>query len=63
MNLILIPNKVSEKEENIDKCIFRGHLRGEPSVYLVLTGGCPFEDHFEVCVLERFGQDTLGMLV
>jgi hypothetical protein len=35
-------------EENIDKCIFNGFLRDEPMVYVTLTGGCPFDNKFDV---------------
>jgi hypothetical protein len=37
-----------EQEESIDKCIFNGHLRDEPTVYVTLTGGCPFDKDFNV---------------
>ena len=43
-----IPKKAHETEESIDKCIFRGYLLHESNVYVTLTGGCPFEDSFEV---------------
>jgi len=47
-----LPIQKGEKESEIDKCIFVGHLRDEPDVYVSLTGGCPFEEKFEVCNLE-----------
>ena len=31
-----------------DHCIFTGFLRNEPTSYVALSGGCPFEDTFEV---------------
>ena len=37
-----------EQEESIDKCIFNGHLRDEPTVYVTLTEGCPFDKDFNV---------------
>jgi hypothetical protein len=41
-----------EKEEDIDNCIFNGFLRdGGNSV--VLTGGCPFEDNFEMSLTSK----------
>jgi len=43
-----IPKQVNEREENIDKCIFNGHLRDESKVYVTLTGGCPFDSTFDV---------------
>jgi hypothetical protein len=46
-----IPKQVNELEENIDKCIFNGHLRDESKVYVTLTGGCPFDSNFDVSYL------------
>ena len=43
-----IPKQANELEENIDKCIFKGFLRDEPKVYVTLTGGCPFDNKFDV---------------
>ena len=43
-----IPRKFKGHDEKIDKCIFRGHLRDEPRVYVTLTGGCPFSENFDV---------------
>ena len=43
--------QAEEKEGNIDECIFTGHLRDEPDVYVTLTGGCPFDNTFDVSVL------------
>ena len=37
-----------ENGSEMDICIFRGYLRDEPTVFATLTGGCPFEDSFEV---------------
>ena len=45
-----IPKQALELEENVDKCIFNGHLRDESTVYVTLTGGCPFENNFEVSI-------------
>ena len=45
-----IPRQPKERAENIDKCIFSGNLRMESNVFVTLTGGCPFDDHFEVIV-------------
>jgi len=43
-----IPEGKNEREEDIDNCIFDGFLRDEDKVYVTLTGGCPFEDTFDV---------------
>ena len=43
-----IPQQNGEAESSIDNCIFRGNLLLESEVSVVLTGGCPFEDTFEV---------------
>jgi hypothetical protein len=44
-----IARQQSESEDKIDRCIFGGFLRDESAAYVVLTGGCPYEDSFEVC--------------
>jgi hypothetical protein len=33
---------------DVDPCIFEGWLQNESNVYVTLTGGCPYEDSFEV---------------
>jgi len=43
-----IPLQSHERVEDVDPCIFEGHLENEPDVYAVLTSGCPFEDSFQV---------------
>jgi hypothetical protein len=43
-----IPKGVNEDEDSIDKCIFSGKLLLEKDVQVTMTGGCPFEDSFEV---------------
>ena len=43
-----IARRPHEKEEDIDQCIFDGFLKNEDKVYVTLTGGCPFEDTFQV---------------
>ena len=43
------PKRADETEESIDQCIFTGYLLFENDVNVTLTGGCPFEDSFEVC--------------
>ena len=43
-----IPRQPDENDEDIDQCIFKGVLLHEHNVLVSLTGGCPFEDSFEV---------------
>ena len=43
-----IPRQPNEREAEVDHCIFRGKLLYESNVHVSLTGGCPFEDSFEV---------------
>jgi hypothetical protein len=38
----------SESDESVDDCIFTGFLRNESNVAVTLTGGCPFDNTFEV---------------
>ena len=44
-----IRRRPDEREEDVDSCIFDGFLQDESKVYVTLTGGCPFEDSFDVC--------------
>jgi hypothetical protein len=37
-----------ETLESIDSCIFSGFLRNESDVAVTITGGCPFQNSFEV---------------
>ena len=50
-----IPKQANEPEASIDSCIFRGNLLLESEVSVVLTGGCPFEDTFEVKIFYMSG--------
>ena len=43
-----IPRQAEELDQDVDNCIFSGFLRDEPDSVITLTGGCPFEDSFEV---------------
>ena len=43
-----IRRQPGEREEDIDSCIFDGFLQDESKVYITLTGGCTFEDTFDV---------------
>ena len=38
----------SDEEDDDDQCIFKGFLRDEPEAGVTLTGGCPFQNSFEV---------------
>jgi hypothetical protein len=42
------PRQAAEKKDNIDECIFTGRLRDDPDVYVTLTGGCPFDNSFDI---------------
>jgi hypothetical protein len=46
-----IPRRPHENAADVDRCIFDGFLRNEDRVYVTVTGGCPFENTFEVCTL------------
>ena len=43
-----IPLGEFETEADVDQCIFNGHLKSDSEAYATLTGGCPFQDSFEV---------------
>ena len=43
----MFPDLVSSRD-NGDDCIYDGYLQKESGVYVTMTGGCPFEDSFEV---------------
>ena len=43
-----IAKSLNEREEDVDNCIFDGFLKNEEKVYVTLTGGCPFEESFDV---------------
>ena len=48
---------LDEFQSRVDECIFSGFLKNEEeSSKVVLTGGCPGDDSFEV----RFGKVRLG---
>ena len=34
--------------DGVDECIFRGFLRNEPTAEVVVTGGCPDDNTFDV---------------
>ena len=46
-----IPLRQDETEFDLDFCIFKGHLKNEANVFVTLTGGCPFDDSFDVRTL------------
>jgi hypothetical protein len=45
----MFPELESSRDSG-DDCIYHGYLQQEPKVYVTMTGGCPFEDSFEVNV-------------
>jgi len=49
-----IPIQPHERAEDVDPCIFEGHLENEPDVYAVLTSGCPYENSFQVWAFIAF---------
>ena len=54
--LLRIFNPISAGNgETVDSCIFNGRLQDESDVYVTLTGGCPFQDTFEVKAIFNFG--------
>jgi len=58
-----LPVQKYEKESDVDKCIFVGHLRDEPDVYVSLTGGCPFEGKFEIKMRTKRHEDFMFKVV
>ena len=38
----------SEHNETVDNCIFSGWLKNESSAHVAMSGGCPYNDTFEV---------------
>jgi len=43
----MFPELESSRDSG-DDCIYHGYLQHESGVYVTMTGGCPFEDTFEV---------------
>ena len=43
-----IPANVDQSQSEIDPCIFLGHLANEPDSSVLVTGGCPGDDTFDV---------------
>jgi hypothetical protein len=41
------PDPVKSRSDP-DSCVFKGHLKSEPGSSVIVTGGCPGEDSFEV---------------
>jgi hypothetical protein len=52
-----IPQVASEREEEIDPCIFEGFLRNEKDSMITLTG-CPLTDTFQVQHLTHRGHSN-----
>ncbi len=46
-----VPAGPNEREEDVDPCIFEGHLLNDPEAFVTLTG-CPFTMNFEVYLLK-----------
>ncbi len=43
-----IPIELDENRSEVDPCIFKGHLQDDESAQVLVTGGCPGSDSFEV---------------
>jgi hypothetical protein len=43
-----IPMEVDATRSEVDPCIFKGRLTDEPKSEVLVTGGCPGSDTFEV---------------
>ncbi len=43
-----IPMEVDETRSEVDPCILKGRLTDEPKSEVLVTGGCPGSDTFEV---------------
>jgi hypothetical protein len=41
-------HRFPEASGSDESCIFHGYLKNEPEAYVTMTGGCPFENSFEV---------------
>ena len=46
-----IPQAASEREEEIDPCIYEGYLMNEKDVYITMTG-CVNSDNFQVIMIK-----------
>jgi len=46
-----IPKQPDELHEDVDRCIFSGFLQNEQDSQITITGGCPFENSFEVSII------------
>ena len=47
-----IPIEVDESRSAVDPCIFKGKLDTDDQSQVLVTGGCPGEDSFEVCFIK-----------
>jgi hypothetical protein len=43
-----IPVELDRTRSKVDPCIFKGRLSDEPKSQVVVTGGCPGSDNFDV---------------
>jgi hypothetical protein len=47
-----IPIEADSSRSAVDPCIFKGHLANEDDAQVLVTGGCPGDDSFEVGKLD-----------
>jgi hypothetical protein len=40
----------NETAADVEFCIFDGHLRDHPDIPVTLTGGCPYDNTYEVFI-------------
>jgi len=57
-----VPLVANEREEDVDSCIFKGHLMNEPGSSIVMTGGCPYSMTFEVFLKKTVSSLFLTLL-
>jgi hypothetical protein len=48
-----IPIEFDENRSEADPCIFKGYLQNEESAQVLVTGGCPGSDSFEVRIFHK----------
>jgi hypothetical protein len=54
-----IPIEADESRSAVDPCIFKGKLDTDDQSQVLVTGGCPGEDSFEVSQIKIGQKDTL----
>jgi hypothetical protein len=45
------PIETDSSRVQVDPCIFKGHLANEEDAEVLVTGGCPGDDSFEVSIV------------